>query len=184
MPVRSIPTSHPVAATLSHAVLRTAHLDEAIAFYEQLIGMRASFRSAAAAALSNDSEHHRIALVAVPPGEQNPMAPGMEHMAFKIGSIGDLLGNYRRLKTAGVVPFMTLHHGGTLSAYYLDPDGIRVETFVDTQIADLSIELMSSDGFKSIDIPVDFDSLTKRFEAGESIASLLERPALQEGQLG
>jgi catechol 2,3-dioxygenase-like lactoylglutathione lyase family enzyme len=121
MLVRSIPTSHPVAATLSHAVLRTAHLDETIAFYEQLIGMRANYRSDDGAALSNDREHHRIALAAVPPGEQNPMAPGVEHLAFKIGSVGDLLGNYHRLKTAGVVPFMTIHNGGTLSAYYLDP---------------------------------------------------------------
>ena len=38
MPVRSIPASHPTAAALSHAALRTAHLDETIAFHEQLIG--------------------------------------------------------------------------------------------------------------------------------------------------
>lgn len=185
MPTRSIPTGHPVAATLSHVVLRTAHLDETIAFCEQLIGMRANYRSEDGAALSNDQEHHRIALAAVPPGERNPMAPGMEHLAFKIGSIGDLLGNYQRLKGAGVVPFMTIHHGGTLSAYYLGPDGLQVETFVDTQIADLSIEEMSSDRFKAnpIGVPVDFDSLTKRFEAGESIASLLEPPVPEEGQL-
>jgi catechol-2,3-dioxygenase len=185
MPARSIPTSHPVAATLSHIVLRTAHLDQTIAFYEQLIGMTANYRSEESAALSNDREHHRIALAAVPPGEHNPMAPGLEHLAFKIGSVRDLLGNYQRLKTAGIVPFMTIHHGGTLSAYYLDPDGLQVETFIDTQIADLSIEEMSTDRFKAnpLGIPVDFDGLTKRFEAGESIASLLEPPVLKEGQL-
>jgi catechol-2,3-dioxygenase len=183
MPVRSIPTSHPVAATLSHVVLRTAHLDETIAFYEQFLGMHANYRGDDGAALSNDHEHHRIALGAVRPGEQNGMAPGLEHLAFKIGSIGDLLGNYQRLKTVGVLPFMTIHHGGTLSAYYLDPDGAQVETFIDTQIADLSIEEMSTDQFNTIGIPVDFDDLTTRFQAGESIASLLEPPVLQEGQL-
>lgn len=185
MSVRSIPTAAPAAVSLSHVVLRTAHLDATIAFYENLIGMTANYRSEGGAALSHDGEHHRIALAAVAPGEQNAAAPGLEHLAFKMRSLGDLLGNYRRLKAVGVLPFMTIHHGGTLSAYYLDPDGLQVETFIDTQVADLSIEDMSSDRFATnpIGVPVDFDLLTDRFLAGEAISALLQQPQLQEGQL-
>lgn len=185
MPTRSILTDHPAPVALSHVVLRTAHLDATIAFYETLIGMKVNFRNEAGAALSHDGEHHRIALAAVPPAEQNPFAPGLEHLAFKLRSIGDLLGNYERLKQLGVLPSVAIHHGGTISAYYVDPDGVQVETFVDTQIADLSLEQMAGDGFRSnpVGVPIDFDDLTRRFTAGEPLASLLAQPALQDGQL-
>ncbi len=185
MSVRSIPTDAPVAVALSHVVLRTAHLDAKIAFYEGLIGMKVNFRGDSGAALSHDGEHHRIALIAVPAGESDPSVPGLEHLAFKMRSLGDLLGNHRRLKNAGVVPFVAIHHGGTISAYYVDPDGLQVETFIDTQIADLSIEDMSSDRFAAnpIGVPIDVDALTDRFLAGEPIAALLQQPALRDGQL-
>ncbi|BDX32198.1 hypothetical protein TUM20985_27450 [Mycobacterium antarcticum] len=76
------------------------------------------------------------------------------------------------------------HLCGTLSAYYLDRDGLQVETFIDTQVADLSIEDMASDRFAAnpIGVPVDLDGLTAAFLAGDSIAVLLEQPPLQDGQ--
>jgi catechol-2,3-dioxygenase len=183
---RMVTTDRPAPVALSHIVLRTAHLDETIAFYDRLIGMKANYRSEGGAALSYDGEHHRMALMAVAPGEeQNRMAPGLEHVAFKIRSLGDLLGNYRRLKDLGVDPFMCVHHGGTVSAYYIDPDGVQVETFIDTQIADLSIEGMASEGFAAnpVGVPIDLDDLVTRFEAGEPVSELLKQPELQEGQL-
>jgi catechol 2,3-dioxygenase-like lactoylglutathione lyase family enzyme len=185
MTQRTIPTDRPAMVNLSHIVLRTAHLDETIEFYDRLIGMKANFRSPGGAALSHDGEHHRIALALVREGEKNPMAPGLEHVAFKLRSLADLLGNYKRLRDIGTTPFMTIHHGGTLSAYYLDPDGVQVETFIDAQIADLAIESMSSDAFlrNPIGVPVDFDDLVARYESGESVTSLLEQPALRDGQI-
>ena len=32
-------------------------------------------------------------------------------------------------------------------------------------------------------VPVDFDELVRRYEAGEAVSTLLEQPALEEGQL-
>jgi catechol-2,3-dioxygenase len=185
MSERTIPTDFPAVVALSHIVLRTAKIDETIAFYDTLIGMKANYRSPGGAALSHDGEHHRIALMSVPAGSPNMMAPGLEHVAFKLRSMGDLFGNYSRLKALGIEPFMTIHHGGTLSAYYLDPDGVQVETFIDTQAMDRSIEDMNSDAFKAnpIGVPVDFDDLVARYIAGESVASLLEQPPLREGQM-
>ena len=114
--------------------------------------MKVNYRSAGGAAISHDGEHHRIALASVPPGDQNPMAPGLEHVAFKLRSVAELLGNYKRLRAIDINPFMAIHHGGTLSAYYLG-------------------------------VPVDFDAILDRYEGGESLASLLEQPMLQDGQL-
>jgi catechol-2,3-dioxygenase len=185
MTQRTVPTERPAVVNLSHIVLRTAHLDATIDFYHRLVGMKANFRSPGGAALSHDGEHHRIALAAVHDGEKNPMAPGLEHVAFKLRSVADLLGNYKRLRDIGTTPFMTIHHGGTLSAYYLDPDGVQVETFIDAQIADVAIESMQSDAFKQnpIGVPVDFDDLVDRYESGESTTSLLTQPALRDGQI-
>jgi catechol-2,3-dioxygenase len=185
MAERTVPTDHPAPVALSHIVLRTANLDATIEFYEQLLGMKVNYRSAGGAAISHDGEHHRIALASVPPGDQNPMAPGLEHVAFKIRSLGELLGNYKRLHGMDIHPFMSIHHGGTLSAYYLDPDGVQVETFIDLKIMDLAIESMHGDAFKAnpIGVPVDFDDLLERYENGESLDTLLEQPVLRDGQL-
>ena len=80
---------------------------------------------------------------------------------------------------------MQVHHGGTLSAYYLDPDGVQIEIFIDTQPTDTSIEMMNSPEFAKnpIGAPIDLDDLVERFEAGEPVASLYAQPELQDGDL-
>ena len=187
MESRSLDVSSPAAVSLSHLVLRTAHIDECVDFYGHLLGMKVNHRVAGGgAALSHDGEHHRIALMAVPPGEAGPRhAPGLEHYAWKTVSLGALLANYRRCKAVGIEPFMAIHHGGTLSAYYRDPDGVQVEVFIDTQVADLAIETMNSPAFATnpIGVPVDLEDLSSRYEAGESISALLAQPELKEGDL-
>lgn len=186
MPERTVPSERPVPLTLSHLVLRTAHLDEAVEFYDRLLGMKPVGSSPQGAALSHDGEHHRIALASVPPAEDaDPTGPGIEHIAYKLRSLPDLLGNYQRVKKLGLEPFLSIHHGGTLSAYYLDPDGVQIEVFIDTQVTDLSLEAMHSEKFRQnpIGVPVDFDELVRRYEAGEAVSTLLEQPALEEGQL-
>lgn len=184
---RLVDAGRAVHLDLSHLVLRTAHLDETIDFYEALLGMKANARSEGGAAISHDGEHHRIALAAVPPADDVVAnAPGLEHIAYKFRSIAELLGNHKRLRRIGIEPFMALHHGGTLSAYYLDPDGIQVELFIDTQVADLSVEMMqTSERFRRnpIGVPVDLDDLVRRYEAGEPMTSLLAQPELRDGQL-
>lgn len=185
MTARTLPTDRPAPVSLSHVVLRTAHLDDKIAFYDLLVGMEANYRSGSGAALSHDGEHHRMALMAVGPAEVDRMAPGLEHLAFKVRSLQHLLGNHRRLAHLGVLPFMAVHHGGTISAYYLDPDGLQVEVFIDTQVADLSIEDMNGERFAAnpVGVPIDLDDLAARYEAGEPVSALLEQPPLREGQL-
>ncbi|MGL4178119.1 MAG: VOC family protein [Dermatophilaceae bacterium] len=184
MTTRTVTTDHPVPVSLSHVVLRTAHLDDTIEFYGRLVGMTPNYRSEGGAALSYDGEHHRMALMQVAPEETNGMAPGLEHLAFKLRSVGELLGNYKRMKDLGVDPLMTIHHGGTLSAYYVDPDGVQVETFVDTRISEISVDQMPTElAANPIGVPVDFDDLLRRYLDGEPVADLLVRPELQEGQL-
>jgi catechol-2,3-dioxygenase len=178
---RVLPTDRPVPVALSHIVLRTAHLDECVVFYEQLVGMKANMVSAHGAAISHDGEHHRIALIKVDPSEPR-RGPGLEHFALKTQSLAHLLGNYRRLKGIGIEPFMVLHHGGTLSAYYKDPDNVQVEVFIDTLTSDFAIAHMGTPEFRAnpIGCPADLEDLATRYEAGESVAELLKQPAFDQ----
>lgn len=185
MPERQLHVEAPVPVELNHVVMRSAHVSECVDFYSKLLGMRVQAGDGEhAAALSHDGEHHRLLLMAVPPAEKTP-GPGIEHIAFKTRTMAELLGNYKRAKELGLKPFMQVHHGGTLSAYYLDPDGVQIEIFIDTQPTDTSIEMMNSPEFAKnpIGAPIDFDDLVERFEAGEPVASLYEQPQLKDGDL-
>jgi hypothetical protein len=87
--------------------------------------------------LTWDDEHHRFALVnldaldpdGVDPGVRSSV--GVNHVAYTYDSVGDLLDTYSRLKERGVMPYWRVHHGLTLSLYYSDPDGNRMEFQVD-----------------------------------------------------
>ena len=174
-------TIEPVRATpaLSHVVLRTAHLQDAVDWYTTVLGCRTVFFvEDLSAALTFDGEHHRIALLAVPAAETDPTAPGIEHIAYKQTGFEAWLGNYVRLRSEGIVPGLVLHHGGTLSMYYRDPDGVQVELLIDTMTADQTIEYMKSEEFRSnpIGVPVDPEELVRRFEAGEPLEDVLAQP--------
>ena len=52
---------------------------------------------------------------------------GVNHVAWSFASAHDLLSTYKRLKAAGIMPYWPVHHGPTLSLYYADPDGNRME---------------------------------------------------------
>ena len=71
-----------------------------------------------------------------------------------------------------------IHHGGTLSAYYRDPDGNQVELQVDALTMEDTDTFMRSEVFAAnpIGIPVDFEDLVARYEAGESEESILAYP--------
>jgi catechol 2,3-dioxygenase-like lactoylglutathione lyase family enzyme len=80
-----------------------------------------------------DDEHHRLAIGGLH-GERQPrqnLAEGYSHSAFTLGNIFDLLKNYERARDLGITPRMVLHHGPTVSMYYYDPDGNRVEMLID-----------------------------------------------------
>jgi catechol-2,3-dioxygenase len=185
MTQRTIPKSQPAPTELSHVVMRSAHIAECVSFYETVLGMkRMAGDGMSAAAMSQDGEHHRLLMIGTQPGELHD-GPGIEHIAFKTRSMGELLGNYQRCKEAGIMPAMSVHHGGTISMYYLDPDGVQIEVFIDTQPTDMSIEMMNSPKFAEnpIGVPLNFDDLCERYEAGESLDMLYAQPEMTEDLL-
>jgi catechol-2,3-dioxygenase len=84
--------------------------------------------------LTFDEEHHRVALLGLPPGvltERTPLTIGMAHSAFTFPNLGDLLDKYLELQSLGIHPRVPVQHGLTTSIYYRDPDGNMVELQID-----------------------------------------------------
>src|SRR5262247_4152256 len=118
---------------LAHIVRRTSRLDEMVTWYQTVLGAEVAHSDGMLAFLTYDDEHHRIAIAGIPGLEAQPAkAAGTDHIAFTYGDLGDLLHTYRRLQAEGIEPFWCINHGPTISFYYKDPDGSRVELQVDT----------------------------------------------------
>jgi catechol 2,3-dioxygenase-like lactoylglutathione lyase family enzyme len=197
---RKLPTEPVSPYKLAHAVLRTAHLEEAIRYYQLLLNARiVADHSPFSAGLTYDEEHHRLALIAVPAadavdhgtieGTQHvadangadvsgiafSAAPGLEHLAFTFESLAALLGTYTRVKAEGIKPEFCVNHGPTISLYYADPDGNRTELQIDTMPMELANDYAQTDLHASNPLgwPFDPDDLVERFQAGDSLAELM-----------
>jgi hypothetical protein len=132
---------------------------------------------------SNDEEYHRFAFANLDLLRPEPMAgagkaeSGVNHLSCTYASAGDLLDLYARLRDLGITPYWPIHHGMTLSFYYLDPDGNRIELQVDCFDNEGSIAFMKSDVFAQnpIGIDVDPEALLQRYRDGASNEELLAR---------
>jgi catechol-2,3-dioxygenase len=170
---------------LAHVVRRTGHFDELVQWYCTVLGAEVVHSDGMLAFLTYDDEHHRVAIAGIPGlPDQHDMTAGTDHVAFTYAELGDLLQTYRRLKTLGIEPYWCINHGPTVSMYYKDPDGSRIELQVDTIPSAEAIDAwMRSGAFAANPIGVVFDpeELAARYEAGEPLATLLVRPRLPEG---
>jgi catechol-2,3-dioxygenase len=123
-----------IRPTFHHLNLKTTRLQELIDWYTTVVGAEVTFQDASGAWLTNDAANHRIALLAFPGFVDDPdkdTRTGMHHSAFEYERFEDLNASYLRLREEGIEPEICLDHGMTLSYYYKDPDGNRVELQID-----------------------------------------------------
>jgi catechol-2,3-dioxygenase len=169
----------------AHIVYRTRRSDEMVDWYERVFEAKVQYRNPVLAFLTYDDEHHRFAFanlsVLAPAGAASDgwADAGVDHVAYTYASLGDLLDTYARLKRQGIAPYWPIRHGPTLSLYYKDPDGNRMEFQVDSfGSAEETNAYMLSDAFASNPIGVQFDpeELAEQFRAGVPEARLLARP--------
>jgi len=77
--------------------------------------------------------HHDFAITAV--GDDAPDAPadapGLFHVAFRIGQSLDELREAKQLLAAAGVEVVPRDHGVTKSLYFKDPDGNTIELYID-----------------------------------------------------
>jgi len=81
--------------------------------------------------LSHDpDQHHQIVLATGrPPG---PSYSVVNQISFKLPTLGDLQAMHARAREEGIKEFRVVTHGNAWSIYFADPEGNRVELFVDT----------------------------------------------------
>jgi catechol-2,3-dioxygenase len=104
-------------------------------FYTRVLGFavtdRGSLGSTQLIFLSRDpQEHHQIVFASGRPANL-PFNP-INQVSFRMAEFAGLREMHRRLATEKVRELYPVSHGNALSVYFLDPEGNRIELFVDT----------------------------------------------------
>ncbi|KAK6825553.1 hypothetical protein PG987_013047 [Apiospora arundinis] len=162
-------TPKPVAPkALCHVVLITtqANFEKMVNFYLTVLNATVSHQTDRMCFLSYDYEHHRIAIVV--DDNAHPKDPARPQVVPGGGPGG------------GIKPYWCVNHGVTMSMYYQDPDGNRIEFQVDSfDTADEARAYMVSPAFVDNPIGVEFDpdEFVRRVRSGtEDEAAIKARP--------
>jgi catechol 2,3-dioxygenase-like lactoylglutathione lyase family enzyme len=123
----------------SHMGIFVADIARMEDFYTRVMGFTVTDRgdletprgTVALVFLSRDpKEHHQIVLASGKP-ENVPFNP-INQISFRMADFAGLREMHRRLAAEKVRELHPVSHGNALSVYFPDPEGNRIELFVDT----------------------------------------------------
>ena len=121
---------------LGHVVLKVRERERSERFYTEVLGLEIAARmDAPPMTFFTLGNHHDFAIVALGADTPDPPpnAPGLFHVAFKVGdSIEDLRAAKARFEELGVPIAGIADHTVSQSIYLNDPDGNAIEVYVDT----------------------------------------------------
>lgn len=118
---------------LSHFEIRVRDAARMEDFYTRVLGMVVTDRGAGDGMVflsASPGEHHQIVLTKADDG--NFAAGTLDHLAFRLADLGALRQRHRALVEYGGLELETVSHGTSWSVYFRDPEGNRLELFVDT----------------------------------------------------
>jgi catechol-2,3-dioxygenase len=118
---------------LSHFEIRTRDLPRMEAFYTATLGFVVTDRSAEGKMVflsANPGEHHQIVLAQAAEGDFT--SGSLDHLAFRVADLAALRRHHEALRGYGGLAIETVSHGTSWSVYFRDPEGNRLELFVDT----------------------------------------------------
>jgi catechol-2,3-dioxygenase len=121
--------------SFSHMGMFASDLARMEDFYTRVLGFTVTDRgllgSVSLIFLSRDPrEHHQIVLASGRP-QGLPFNP-INQISFRMAAFSGLREMHRRLADEKVKELYAVSHGNALSVYFLDPEGNRIELFVDT----------------------------------------------------
>lgn len=123
------------ALAFSHIGFYVTDLQRMASFYARFLGFTITDRGRLGEAelvfLSRDpAEHHQIVLVAGRPTALtfNPI----NQISFRVDGFSGLRALYNRLREEQMPDITPVSHGNALSVYFRDPEGNRIELFIDT----------------------------------------------------
>ena len=119
----------------SHMGLYVTDLARMADFYTRVLGLTETDRGRLGTVelvfLSGDpAEHHQIVLASGRPAEAGFNT--INQISFRMAEFAGLREMHRRLQREGMKEIAPVSHGNALSVYFKDPEGNRVELFVDT----------------------------------------------------
>ena len=150
----------PTIRGLSHVVLYVNDLDKMVAFYRDVLGL-VKYRENAGRMVfltaDPNTEDHELALTKGREGNAKIVA----HIAWRVDTPTDVKAYYERFKALGVPIDHCVSHayeemGNTVSCYFLDPEGNRLEIYA----------LVAKRDDKRINRPLDLDK-----SVGEIVAT-------------
>ena len=123
----------PNVGMLSHVVVNVRDLDTMVAFYQEHLGLVITHQTPGRMVFMTpdpEIEDHQLALAKGIEGESNVLA----HVAWHVPTVADVKTFYNHFKVAGVPIHHCVSHayatmGNTVSCYFLDPEGNRLEVF-------------------------------------------------------
>jgi catechol-2,3-dioxygenase len=132
-------TSRAPSIVFSHFGIHVTDLGRMADFYTRFLGFTVTDRGPLdtphgrieLAFLSRDpSEHHQIVLVTGRPADAgfNPV----NQISFRVDGLPTLREMHARLAREPVTDVQSVSHGNALSVYFRDPEGNRIELFIDT----------------------------------------------------
>ena len=127
----------PYSLTLSHCGIFVANMARMVDFYTGFLGFAVSDRGTLADGrgeivfLTRDPrEHHQFVLATGRP--ENLGYNIVNQLSFRVDSLETLRELQRGLKDEHAAELGPVSHGNALSVYFRDPEGNRVELYVDT----------------------------------------------------
>ena len=121
--------------SFSHMGIYVTDLARMEDFYTRMLGFTVTDRgllgSITIVFMSRDpGEHHQVILATGRPQTKdfNPI----NQISFRMAEFAGLREMHRRLEREGVRELSPVSHGNALSVYFRDPEGNRLELFVDT----------------------------------------------------
>ena len=130
------PLSRQNDLVLSHMGFYVQNLEAMGQFYKDVLGFIETDRGDLGATqlifLSRDpSEHHQLVLASGRPGDLAFNV--INQLSFRVQNLGTLKYVHgQALATAGVHDLQCATHGNAISIYFRDPEGNRIEVFLDT----------------------------------------------------
>lgn len=127
-------TRPPIA--FSHVGIHVTDHPRMIDFYTKVLGLVVTDRGTlpngpSLAFLSGDAgEHHQVVLVTGRPADAGYNV--INQISFKVPTLADLKTMHARVRAEGITQFRIVTHGNAWSVYFADPEGNRIEMFVDT----------------------------------------------------
>lgn len=168
---------------MAHVVLRTTRKAELVDWYATVLGTEPVFESDELSFATFDTEHHRLAIVQLDwEASEVDGISSVDHIAYTMASLEDLLNTYLRLKGEGILPTWPIHHGPTISLYYRDPDGnnIELQTNAFPTLEECKRYIQEGADFRenSIGIEFDPDAMVEAYESGVAMETILQRGTL------